>query len=290
MDFDTVGRMKTTTLASGACLADAQKWVVACGLAPAEFRILLGAVTGMSRAMQIAHPEQVLTDEQCARLQVLVLRRCQGEPIAYLLAEREFYSLSFYVSPAVLIPRPETELLVELALARLPENKLAKVLDMGTGSGIIAVIIAHVRPQASVTAADVSAEALAVARRNGERHGGTLCFVESNWFSALSSGERFDLIVSNPPYIAAGDPHLDDGDLRFEPIIALTDGDDGLLHIRHIVAAAPAHLLPGGSLLFEHGYDQAGACRELLTTAGFSEVQSWRDLAGIERVSGGVFR
>lgn len=276
-------------LAVGASLADAQKWALAAGLALGEFRMLLGEVTGLSRAAQIGHPEQSLSAEQAVNLQALVARRLQGEPMAYLLAEREFYSLPFHVSPAVLIPRPETELLVDLALARLPEGRPARVLDVGTGSGIIAVTIAHFRPLVAVTAADVSAQALAVAQRNGERHGGTLRFVESDWFSAMPS-ERFDLIVSNPPYIAAGDPHLAEGDLRFEPVIALTDGNDGLQHIRHIIATAPAHLLPGGALLFEHGYDQAAACRELLSAAGFGEVQSWCDLAGIERVSGGVFR
>ena len=211
-------------------------------------------------------------------------RRLAGEPIAYLVGQREFFGLAFAVSEAVLIPRPDTELLVELALERLPQH--GKVLDMGTGSGAIAVALAHTRPDAAVTALDVSEAALAVAQGNAARNGAAVRFLHSDWFGALG-GEVFDLVVSNPPYIAHGDVHLAQGDLRFEPVDALTDHGDGLSALRTIVAGAPAHLAAQGWLLMEHGYDQAAAVRAQLTAAGYSDVQSWRDLAGIERVSGG---
>lgn len=213
-------------------------------------------------------------------------RRAAGEPIAYLTGNCEFYGLEFRVTPAVLIPRPETELLVDLALERLPVEGRARVLDLGTGSGCIAVSLGRQRPRMEVWAADAAPAALEVARDNALRLGATVRFVRSDWLADLA-GERFDLILSNPPYVAAGDPHLSRGDLRFEPASALVAGEDGLNDIRRIVAAAPAHLAPGGWLLFEHGYDQAQRCRALLTAAGFGQVTSWRDLAGIERVSGG---
>jgi release factor glutamine methyltransferase len=215
-----------------------------------------------------------------------VERRAAGEPIAYLTGNCEFYGLEFRVTPAVLIPRPETELLVDLALERLPVEGRARVLDLGTGSGCIAVSLGRQRPRMEVWAADAVPAALEVARDNALRLGATVRFVRSDWLADLA-GERFDLILSNPPYVAAGDPHLSRGDLRFEPASALVAGEDGLNDIRRIVAAAPAHLAPGGWLLFEHGYDQAQRCRALLTAAGFGQVTSWRDLAGIERVSGG---
>jgi len=209
-----------------------------------------------------------------------------GEPIAYLVGQREFYGLTFAVTRDVLIPRPETELLVELALERLPQN--GAVLDLGTGSGAVAVALAHGRPDAQVTAVDVSAAALALARRNAALNHVRVQFLQGDWYLALGAQDvgQFDLIVANPPYIVAGDPHLKQGDLRFEPIGALTDHGDGLSALRTIVAGAPARLKSGGWLLMEHGYDQAAAVRELLTAQGFCEVQSWRDLAGIERVSG----
>jgi release factor glutamine methyltransferase len=183
----------------------------------------------------------------------------------------------------VLIPRPDTEVLVELALDRLPPG--GRVLDMGTGSGAIAVALAHTRPDAVVTALDVSSAALAVARRNASANGVNITFMASDWFSALGT-EKFDLIVSNPPYIASGDRHLAEGDLRFEPSGALTDHADGLSALRTIVAGAARHLAPKAWLLMEHGYDQAASVRQLLSNAGFNQSQSWRDLADIERVSG----
>jgi release factor glutamine methyltransferase len=188
----------------------------------------------------------------------------------------------------VLIPRPDTELIVELALERLPQNA-PRLLDMGTGSGAIAVAVAHTRPDAAVTALDVSPDALAVAQANAAANGARVRFLHSSWFDALAAGDIFDVIASNPPYIAAGDDHLAQGDLRFEPVGALTDHADGLSALRSIVNGSPRHLVPGGWLLLEHGYDQAQAVRALLADAGFTEVQSWQDLAGIERVSGGRF-
>lgn len=256
-------------------------------LEPLENRILLGHALGLSRVALITESQRELTPEEVARVEALVARRVAGEPVAYIVGTREFYGLPFQVSPAVLIPRPETEHLVELALERMPPR--ARVLDMGTGSGAIAVALAHTRPDAQVTALDRSPEALAVARANAAANGAPVRFLQSDWFSALADDERFDVIASNPPYVAAGDPHLAQGDLRFEPTGALTDEADGLQALRTIAAGAPAHLAPGGWLLMEHGYDQGAAVRQLLQR-DFDQVQSWRDLAGIERVTGGRLR
>jgi release factor glutamine methyltransferase len=253
-------------------------------LDPLENRILLCHATGLSRVQLITRAEQALDEEQAARLQALVRRRLAGEPIAYIVGKREFFGLEFEVSEAVLIPRPDTELIVELAIARLPPQ--GRLLDMGTGSGAIAVAVAHARPDAAVTALDLSDAALEVARRNAANNGARVRFLRSDWFGALDANETFELIASNPPYIAAGDEHLALGDLRFEPAGALTDHADGLSALRAIVAGAAAHLVPGGWLLMEHGYDQAASVRALLDAGGYTEVQSWRDLAGIERVSG----
>jgi len=263
-------------------LADARSQ----GLPTSEARMLLEHVTGLVRTRQIAAPDHAVTADAAEQFTQLARRRVLGEPIAYLTRLREFFSLSFEVGPGVLIPRPETELLVELALERLPVDAARRAVDLGTGSGAIAVSIKRHRPQLSMHAVDVSPDALAIAQRNAARLAADVTFLQSDWYAALE-GQQFDLIVSNPPYIAQGDHHLAEGDLRFEPRGALTDESDGLRHIRTIVAEAPPHLTTGGWLLFEHGYDQAEACRALLTTAGFDEVASWQDLAGIERVTGG---
>jgi release factor glutamine methyltransferase len=250
-----------------------------------DTRVLLCHALGLTRVQLITRADHLLNDTEAARLEALLARRAAGEPVAYLTGEREFYGLPFQVTPAVLIPRPDTELLVELACERLPRG--GSVLDMGTGSGAIAVAIAHARPDAQVSALDASAAALEIARGNAARNGVQIDFLQSDWYAALSQApRRFDMIVSNPPYIVAGDRHLSEGDLRFEPVDALTDHADGLSALRTIVAGAPAFLAPGGWLLMEHGYDQAQAVRALLQ--GWDEVQSWRDLAGIERASGGV--
>ncbi|MDO8312779.1 MAG: peptide chain release factor N(5)-glutamine methyltransferase [Sideroxyarcus sp.] len=255
-----------------------------------EVQMLLQHVLKVSRAYLLAHPEQVLDITQVAAYGELLQRRLQGEPIAHILGEREFFGLNFKVASATLIPRPDTELLVELALRRIPQCEAARILDLGTGSGAIALSIAHARPDAEVTAVDVSQDALEVAWENVQRlNTGNVRLLCSDWFSALVS-ERFDLIVANPPYIAAGDAHLMQGDLRFEPLTALASGADGLDDIRRIISEAPKYLTANGWLLLEHGYDQAGVVRTLLQENGFDAVFSEKDIAGIERVSGGQIR
>jgi release factor glutamine methyltransferase len=255
-----------------------------------EVQALLQHVLKVSRAYLLAFPERFLNDAEQREYETLFQRRLHGEPIAYILGEREFFDLKFKVTPATLIPRPETELLVELALLHLPTLSLEKrlrVLDLGTGSGAIALSIAHARPDVEVVAVDTSNEALSVAHENAEILGiKNAVFIFSNWFAVLDR-KRFDLIVSNPPYIASDDAHLHQGDLRFEPATALASGYDGLDDIRSIVLDAQKYLEPCGKLLLEHGYDQAAQVRELMNQAGFREVFSACDLAGIERVSGG---
>jgi release factor glutamine methyltransferase len=253
-------------------------------LDPLENRILLCHALGLTRVGLITQSERALTEHEAATVAALVARRQHGEPIAYIVGKREFFGLDFSVNDAVLIPRPDTELLVELALRFLPPQ--GRALDMGTGSGAIAVAIAHARPDAAISALDVSEAALAVARGNAQANGAKVRFMHSDWFAALGA-EQFELIVSNPPYIAAGDAHLEQGDLRFEPVGALTDHADGLAALRRISAGAAAHLAAPGWLLMEHGYDQAAQVRQLLSDQGYAEVQSWRDMSGIERVSGG---
>ncbi|MBA3032817.1 MAG: peptide chain release factor N(5)-glutamine methyltransferase [Gammaproteobacteria bacterium] len=257
---------------------------------PAEARLLLGHVLGCSSAWLEAHREAALTPQQLAAFAGLVERRAAGEPVAYLLGTREFYGRDFAVTSAVLIPRPETELLVDVALAKVGAGKTAIsttcILDLGTGSGCIAITLALELPGARVTAVDVAPPALEVARVNAQLLGASVDLLASDWFAALPE-KRFDFIVANPPYVAAGDPHLRSGDLRFEPLDALTDQADGLAALRHIVATAPRWLKPGGSLFFEHGFDQAAAVFDLLVAAGFSGIEQHRDLAGIVRVSVG---
>ena len=252
-----------------------------------ETRVLAAFAWGVSPAWLIAHDIDSLSDAQRTLFQALLTRRLAGEPVAYLTGTREFYGRPFQVSPDVLIPRPDTELLVELALARIPPDQTVAVLDLGTGSGCIAITLALERPLARVTAVDRSAAALAVAQCNADTLSAGVEFLTGDWFAALI-GRRFDLIVGNPPYIAAADPHLARGDVRFEPLAALTAGRDGLDDLRRLTAAASAHLKPGGALLLEHGYDQADAVRALLQDGGILHPRSWADLAGIARVSGGV--
>lgn len=251
-----------------------------------EARVLAAHTWQVDRAWLIAHGADTPSDAQTAQFQALLSRRLAGEPVAYLIGTREFYGRPFQVTPDVLIPRPDTELLVELALARIPPDQAVEVLDLGTGSGCIAITLALERPRARVTAVDRSAAALAIARRNAGILGARVDLLRSDWFDALG-GRRFGLIVGNPPYIAAADPHLANGDVRFEPPTALASGVDGLDDLRGLTAAARAHLKPGGVLLLEHGYDQAEAVQSLLRQHGFRNVRSWADLAGILRVSGG---
>lgn len=251
-----------------------------------EARVLAAFAWDVAPAWLIAHDTDLPDQTQLAQFSTLLARRLVGEPIAYLTGTREFYGRSFRVSPDVLIPRPDTELLVERALAHMPGDQAVEVLDLGTGNGCIAITLALERPLARVTAVDRSDAALAAAKNNGSILNAPVEFLTSDWFSALA-GRRFDLIVGNPPYIAAADPHLARGDVRFEPLSALAAGPDGLDDLRRLIAAAPGHLKPGGALLVEHGYDQANAVLALLQAAGFPHPQSWPDLSGIYRVSGG---
>jgi release factor glutamine methyltransferase len=250
-----------------------------------DAHVLMAHVLGVNRAGLVANPMRVLTQSEDAKIDMLVARRALGHPVAYLVAKREFYGRDFEVGPEVLIPRPETETLVEAALPRLGPR--ASCLDLGTGSGAIAVTLACERPEARVTATDSSPGALEVARANAAALAARVEFLAGPWYAPVA-GRRFDLIVSNPPYIARGDAHLEAGDLRFEPAQALTDGSaDGLDSIRAIVAAARAHLNPGGWLLLEHGYDQAEAVARIFAAAGLAEYTTIADLAGIARVAGG---
>jgi release factor glutamine methyltransferase len=253
-----------------------------------DAKLLLRTASGYSAAALVGFPERALPPDAAQRYVDWLYRREAGEPVAHLLGQREFYGRMFGVTPDTLIPRPDTELLVELALGVLKSraHAPADVLDLGTGSGAIAISLALDCSYANVTAVDASAAALVVARDNAGKLDTLVRFLRGSWFEP-AGGERFDLIVSNPPYIAANDVHLGQGDVRFEPLSALVAGGNGLDDIRHIVSTAPAHLKAGAWLLLEHGYDQAGAVRALLSAQGFAEVQSWQDLAGIERVSGG---
>ncbi len=250
--------------------------------------MLLAHALRVERAWNVAPGRDSVPHTAAQEVEPLLVRRRTGEPIAYLTGEREFYGLSLHVTPSVLIPRPETELVVEQALTLIAGRGTPKVLDLGTGSGAIAVSIAHARRDAEVCASDVSAEALAVASRNASRHAVAVRLVQGDWFVALAE-ERFDVIASNPPYVAQGDPHLKEGDVRFEPRAALLGGADGMDCIRTIAAVARMHLAPGGWLVLEHGYDQGPACLRLLVGLGYTNVVDTQDLSGRSRVCKGEF-
>ena len=253
-----------------------------------DAELLLAHALGKSRSYLHTWPEREVEAAQTARFLADLVRRRGGEPVAYILGQQGFWSLDLEVAPHTLIPRPDTELLVETALALLPATP-ASLLDLGTGSGAIALALAAERPAWRLTGVDRVAEAVALAERNRARLKLTNAeFIHSHWFAALGA-RRYALIVSNPPYIAADDHHLTEGDLRFEPSSALVAGADGLDDIRLIVAQAPEHLQAGGWLLLEHGFEQAAAVRDLLAARGFAEVQSRRDLADHERISLGRF-
>lgn len=251
-----------------------------------DVELLLAAALGKSRSYLHTWPERIVSSEAAETFAGYLARRRAGEPVAYILGQQGFWKLDLEVAPHTLIPRPETELLVETALELLPMRP-ARVLDLGTGTGAIALALASECPAWQVTALDRVPEAVALAERNRDRLGLANAQVHlSHWYDAVA-GERFDLILSNPPYIAADDPHLVAGDVRFEPSSALVAGQDGLDDLRVIIAQAPDHLSAGGWLLLEHGYDQASAVRELLTRHGFIDVASRLDLAGHERISMG---
>ena len=267
--------------------------IAQCGLPRAEARALLEHASSQSREWLIAHGDESATPAVRADFTELVDARCVGEPLAYLLGWREFHGHRFTVSPQVLIPRPETEMLVDAAVAAAPSN--GTLIDLGTGSGCIVISIALARPDLTVLALDVSAAALAIAEQNAR----SLCpqafqqkrlqLLQSNWWAAIESTQRFDVVVANPPYIAAADRHLREGDLRHEPIDALTDHGDGLQAIKSILVKASAHIQPEGWLLIEHGYDQARAVRQLFGQAGLSQVSTLRDAAGLDRVTRGKY-
>jgi release factor glutamine methyltransferase len=249
-----------------------------------EAELLLAHVLGVNRAWFFAHSDDALEPAATERFDTLVRRRAHGEPVAYITGTRDFWSMTLEVTAATLIPRPETELLVELVLERLPRR--GRVVDLGTGSGAIALAIARERPDASVSAVDASGPALEVARRNAERLGlQRVHFAQGDWFAALDDG-GFDIVVSNPPYIEEGDVHLGQGDLRFEPVSALASGSDGLDDIRRITKAAPRHLRPGGWLLLEHGWNQGPAVRAVLEQAKLADPFTAQDLEARDRVSG----
>ncbi len=252
-----------------------------------DAQVLATHALGLDRAGLIARGRDVLADDQVGLLDHLLERRAAGEPVAYLVGRRAFFGLDLVVASGVLIPRPETELLVERALDFIGARAAPRVLDAGTGSGAVALAIKAQCPGAQVIAIDQSEVALAIARDNARRLGLDVTFLASDWLAGVRA-HQFDCIVSNPPYIRAADPHLSQGDLRFEPLSALASGDDGLDALRALCRSAPAQLAPGGWLLCEHGYDQASVVRALMRCAGLADVASWRDIAGIERVSGGV--
>ncbi|MBU3695094.1 MAG: peptide chain release factor N(5)-glutamine methyltransferase [Rhodocyclaceae bacterium] len=286
-----MGRVPGAAAADGAdcpaTLGEAWRWARR-KVDTVDARVLLREACKCADGRWVSHGETVLEAGQRARLVDWVARRVAGEPVAYLLGWREFHGHRFAVTPDVLIPRPDTETLVDAALALLPDGKAARVLDLGTGSGCVAISIALARPRAEVVGVDASSAALRVAQSNAEALGASnVRFVVSDWYAAVEG--RFDLIVSNPPYIAAADPHLGEGDLRFEPGGALSPGGDGLDALRAIIAGAPERLVPGGWLLVEHGWDQGAAVAGLLVEAGFEDRVGYRDLGGNHRVSGGKY-
>lgn len=249
-----------------------------------DAEILLGFVTGKARTFILAFSETPLTDEQQEQLAGLLARRVRGEPVAHLIGEREFWSLPLFVSPATLIPRPDTECLVEQALARLPAAP-CRILDLGTGTGAIALALASERPDCQVTAVDLIPDAVALAQRNADHLGiRNIEIVLSRWFSALE-GQQFSLIVSNPPYIDAQDPHLAQGDVRFEPLSALVAADNGLADLHTLIKEAPRYLLPQGWLLLEHGWQQGAAVREIFARYGWQQVETCRDYGDNERLT-----
>lgn len=255
-----------------------------------EQRLLMQSLTGDSMTTLIGFPERLITPEALTHFQALCQRRLNGEPIAYLTGQREFYGLSFAVDPRVLIPRPETEGLVDWALELGPERESWQVLELGAGSGAIAITLKHLRPQWHITATDRSEEALHVARQNATTLAiNPIAWLAGNWYEALSAPQPFDLIIANPPYIDPQSPYLTQGDLRFEPRDALSADLQGMADLIHLIKQAPHHLTIGGALLLEHGHDQGEICREWLRRSGFSGISTRQDLASLDRLTGGTW-
>lgn len=254
-----------------------------------DAEVLLCHVLSKNRSYLYTYPERELAADALMTFKQLIEKRQLGHPIAYLLMNKEFWSMKLALSPATLIPRPATERLVELALSLMPAKQKLHILDLGTGSGAIALALAKERPHWQVDACDLSEAALNIAKHNAKQlnleH---IQFYQSNWFGSLPA-QTYDLIVSNPPYIAQDDPHLNQGDLRFEPQHALISGLDGLNDIRHIIQKSPSYLSPGAFLLIEHGYNQKPALKQLLHETGFQNIECWQDYEGIDRISGGNY-
>lgn len=254
-----------------------------------DAQLLLAHVLKVSTAYFYTWPEKLVADEQLAQFDALLLRRIAGEPVAYLLGQQAFWTLDLEVSPCTLIPRADTERLVEIALTKVPEQTAPRILDLGTGTGAIALALASECPTAQVVGVDLVDEAVALAQRNAERHGLKVRFLQSSWFDRLAQEEAFQLIVSNPPYIDPEDEHLEQGDVRFEPKSALVAEDHGLADIRHISAQAKAYLASGGCLMFEHGYDQATQVRAIMAAEGYQQIASYQDYGDNDRVTLGHY-
>ncbi|OAI12053.1 protein-(glutamine-N5) methyltransferase, release factor-specific [Methylomonas lenta] len=254
-----------------------------------DAEVLLCHCLSKNRSYLRAWPEHHPSAAQSLQFWALIEQRCLGEPIAYLTGQREFWSRAFMVSPDVLIPRPDTELLIELSLQHLPSNQAGKIIDMGTGSGILAITLAAERPLADVIATDISSAALNIAKKNAQQLAvGNIRFLISDWFDAVTES-NFDLVISNPPYIAADDPHLQQGDVRFEPESALISGEEGLKDIRLLSEQARNHLKPNGLLLIEHGYNQQTQAQAILQTLNYRQIQTHPDLSGNPRVTSGIW-
>ena len=266
-------------------------WIKQSPLPRLESRMLLQAVLGLSSVQVITQNERVLNYHELEQLNALQQRRINGEPMAYLLGEKEFYGRMFGVDQSVLIPRPETELLLETALFRLPETP-ATLWDLGCGSGILAISLKLERPDCTVWASDISDNALKIAQKNAKRHNATIEWTSGNWYQCerLPEKNSVAMLISNPPYIASDDTHLTQGDLRFEPQNALTDFADGLTHYQTLIFGAKQFLKNGGEIWLEHGFNQAADIQQLLTQAGFNNIQTFQDLAGLDRITGGVFQ
>jgi release factor glutamine methyltransferase len=266
-----------------ATIAEALAQARALGLERLDAQLILAARLQRSRSWVIAHDDAVLDAAQAAAIDAWFVRRAAGEPLAYLTGEKEFHGLTLQVNAQVLVPRPDTELLVDWAIELLAGKPAPRVVDLGTGSGAIALAVKHACPQAAVLATDASAQALAVARANADRLALALAFAQGSWWAATAD-DRFDLVLSNPPYIAGGDAHL--AALTHEPTLALTPGGDGLDALREIILGAAAHMVPGAWMLLEHGYDQAEAVQALLRAQGFADITTRHDLGGQPRCTG----